>query len=528
MADSLLSMRTDQIPPIFRLKTIYYILPFWLVAILCLEDNIPPHDLGYYIKSGELIVENMAILKHDVFTHTFAGLQYVNSGWLSQVLMALCEKAGGLKLFVIMKTALLLVAMSIIYHFIWKMTRHYKITLIFIAYAVALGFTNWNIRPQLFVIPIFAFFYSYLYRQEEIRNSSILLFSLLMILWVNLHSSFPLGIMLAGIFLLGEAGGKYYRKRSVKELIRDSHLKRLLFLLIILASVTLINPYGIDVWKDVWANSSISQARSTEWQPTTMNDFLGYCFIVSIVLGGIILKYSKRKTTFTDALLLLAFLFAGFKAVRMVLWWGIVSAPILAAHFCSIEPIRKRISGGKKEGESESECLPLNILFLVVMLVAFVSFLPWLRPYHPLKSERNFINPRTEPVEIANYIKKEGLKGNMYNDTNWGSYLIWKLWPEYKVFADNRIHLVPEDIWKDCKDVHYGLANWAKILDKYKISFVVLSKKDNKRTIEFIGAHPVWKKVYGDEAGVIFVRKSEVGNRKSGIGSRESEVGSRK
>ena len=123
-----------------------------------------------------------------------------------------------------------------------------------------------------------------------------------------------------------------------------------------------------------------------------------------------------------------------------------------------------------------------------------------------MKGMRNFINPRTEPVEIANYLKKERLQGNMYNDINWGSYLIWKLWPEYKVFADNRLHLVPEEIWKDTKDLHYGLGNWGKILDKYKISFVVLSKEDNKRTIEFIGDSPEWKKAYEDETGVIFVR----------------------
>ncbi|MFH2012295.1 MAG: hypothetical protein ABIJ37_06310 [Pseudomonadota bacterium] len=500
-------MRTDQIPPIFRLKTIYYILPFWLVAILCLGENITPNDLGYYIKSGELIIENMAILKHDVFTHTFAGIQYINSGWLSQVLMAFIEKAGGLKLIVIMKATLLLIAMSIIYHFVWKMTRHYKISLIFIAYAVALGFTNWNIRPQLFVIPIFAFFYSYLYRTKMITNSSILLFSLLMILWVNLHSSFPLGIMLVGIFLFGDAGEKYYSKKGIKELARDSHLKRLFFLLIILVSVTLINPYGIDVWKDFWVNSSISQARSTEWQPTAMNSFVGYGIVVSIVISSIILKYSRRRITVTEAILLLTFLLAGFKAVRMVLWWGIVSAPILATHFCSIESVAKRISRQKKGESSESECLPLNVIFLVIMLIAFISFLPWLRPYHPIKKMRSLINPQTEPVEIVNYIERERPKGNMYNDLNWGSYFIWRLWPQYKVFADNRIHLVPEKIWKDYTDVHYGLANWANILDKYKISFVVLSKKDNKRTIEFIGTHQGWMKVYEDEVGTIFIRK---------------------
>jgi|LQYC01.1.fsa_nt_gi hypothetical protein len=508
-------MKTEQIPPIFRLKTIYYILPFWLTAIFGLMGDIASNDLGYYIKFGEVMIEKGAIVSHDLFTHTFCGLQYVNSGWLSQVLLAFCEKMGGLKLLILLRAALLLLTMSILYHLIGSQTKHYKITLIFIVFAVALGFTNWDIRPQLFTIPLFVFFYSHLYRKKKITNSSILLFSLLMIVWVNLHSSFPLAIIMTGIFLLGRAADQYHNNAGyydnkierLKRLTNDSGLRRLLFLLILLTLATLINPYGINIWKDVWVNSSIGASRSAEWLPTTMNDFTGYCFIVSIVLAGIILKYSKRKITFTDALLLLAFLFAGFKAVRMVLWWGIVSAPILSAHFCSIEPVRQRISEKKKEGEPESECLPLNILFFIVLLITAISFLPWLRPYHPIKSARNFINPRTEPVEIANYIKKEGLKGNMFNDINWGSYLIWKLWPGYKVFADNRLHLVPEEIWKDYKDVHFGLGDWEKILNKYKISFVALSKEDNKRTIEFIGDNPGWKKVYEDEVGTIFVKK---------------------
>ena len=506
-------MKTDRIPSLFRFKTIYYILPFWLAAILCLIGDIKFNDLGYYLKFGEVMIEKGALVRQDLFTYTFYGLHYLNSGWLSQVSLAFCEKMGGLEGLIMLRAALLLLAMAILYHLIGNLTKHYKITLMFIVFVVALGVANWGIRPQLFIIPIFAVFYSFLYRKKELKNPSILLFFLLMILWVNLHSSFSLGIILVGIFLAGEALDEYFhdirsyknQRERLRELAGNTRLKRLLFLLIIVTLATVINPYGIAIWKDMWANASLSQGRSTEWSPTAMKDFSGYCFIVSVVLAGAILKYSKRKITFTDAFLLLAFLFAGFKAVRMILWWGLVSSPILAVHFCSIEFVQERISR-QKEGAAESECLPLNILFFVVLLVSVLSFLPWVRPYHPMKVMRNFINARTEPVAIANYIKKERLQGNMYNDINWGSYLIWKLWPEYKVFADNRLHLVPEEIWKDIKDVHYGLGNWEKILDKYGISFVVLSKKDNKRTIEFIGDSPEWKKAYEDEAGVIFVR----------------------
>lgn len=510
-------MKTEQIPAILRLKTIYYILPFWIVITFCLASKINFSDLGHFIKSGEVMLESGAILQHDVFSHTYHGLQYVNSGWLAQVFFALCERMGGFELFLLLLTILLLASIIIIYHFIWKMIKHYKISLAFIVFAVVLGFTNWNIRPQLFIIPIFAFFYSYLYRTEIIKNSFILLFSILMILWVNLHSSFSLGIILVGIFFLGEAVEKYYYTRSIKVLIKDSRLKRLLVLLIILVSVTLINPYGIDIWKDMWANASISQKRSGEWQPTMMNNFAGYCFFISIVISGVILKYSKRRITITEAILLLAFLFASFKAVRMIIWWGIVSAPILAIHFCSIQAVPKRVSRLKKglessklkaqSSKSEHECLPLNIAILIFLLISAISFLPWLRPYHPIKTVRTFINPETNPVEIANYIEREKPKGNMYNDTNWGSYLIWRLWPEYKVFADNRLHLVPEEIWKDNCEVHHGYGNWEEILDKYNVSFVVLSKKDNKRTIKFIKDNAGWKEVYEDKAGAVFVRE---------------------
>ena len=501
-------MRTEQIPIIFRLRTIYYILPFWIVIMLCLGSNINSPDLGHFVKSGEVMLESSAVLSQDLFTHTYYGLHYVNSGWLAQVFFALCESIGGLELFILLKTISLLITITIIYHFIWNITKNYKITLVFIVFVVVLGFTNWNVRPQIFIIPIFAFFYSHLYRTETIKSSSIFLLSLLMTLWVNLHSSFSLGIILVGIFFVGEAIEKYCDRRRIKDLIKDSRLKRLLFLLIILVSVTLINPYGIDIWRDMWANASISQGRSTEWRATAMNDFIGFCFIISIVISGIILKYSKRRIMVTEAILLLAFLFAGFKSTRMIIWWGIVSAPILAVHFCSIEPVRKRISRVKGQGsKSGSECLPLNILILIFLVIAAISFLPWIRPYHPIKEVRAFINPKTNPVEIVNYIEREKLRGNMYNDIKWGSYLIWRLWPEYKVFADNRLHLVPEEIWKDYIDVHNGLANWEKILDKYKISFVVLSKKDNKRTIEFIKDSPGWKEVYEDDVGAVFVRK---------------------
>ena len=51
--------------------------------------------------------------------------------------------------------------------------------------------------------------------------------------------------------------------------------------------------------------------------------------------------------------------------------------------------------------------------------------------------DRNF------PEKEADFIIRQDLQGNMYNNPNWGGYLIWRLAPARKVFSDGRSLDVP-------------------------------------------------------------------------------------
>ena len=502
-------MIVARIPKILRLQTIYAILPFWIVGILCLVRPLQFYDLGHFIQSGNQILETGTVLSQDVFTHTYAGLQYVNSGWLSQVLMALCYKIGGLPLLVILKTFLLLLTMGIIYHLILGLTRDYRISLLFTLPVIALGFLNWNLRPQIFVIPIFAFFSSHLWRTQRIGIFSLTVLPVLMLIWVNLHSSFAMALILILLHLSADVGTTVWSNRSLSAIVKNRRIQALALLFALLVSVTFINPYGIEIWRDMWGNASASQARSSEWQATAMTDFQGYAFFASIAVTAGILSFSSRRVSFRDSLLLLAFLFLGFKAVRMVMWWGIVASPILAWHFCSIHVVMKRFSTAYHSDKTESESLLVNMFFAVFIVLTFIMALPWMRSYWPDTKHRPFIRPETNPVAIANFIRNRRLTGNMYNNLDWGSYLIWRLWPDYKVFGDNRLHLIPQEIWDDSQTVQHGYAEWERTLDKYAISFVALGRVDNARTIRYMTESPNWDLAYQDELGSVFVRKNK-------------------
>jgi hypothetical protein len=110
------------------------------------------------------------------------------------------------------------------------------------------------------------------------------------------------------------------------------------------------------------------------------------------------------------------------------------------------------------------------------------------------------------PVKAVQFIRAAGLTGPMMNTSRWGGYLVWAL-PEYKVFVDGR-----GDIF-DWAGVLRRYFDWAmvqadpeRLLDDYRINFCLLQNSD---PMAYVMPHLLdWRKVYGDEVAVIFVRNS--------------------
>jgi len=156
--------------------------------------------------------------------------------------------------------------------------------------------------------------------------------------------------------------------------------------------------------------------------------------------------------------------------------------------------------------DAGNEKAVINASLLAVLALVLVMMLPWLRAWHPAPEARELVDGKQEPVALVDHIDQSAYQGPMYNNLNWGSYLIYRLWPRYQVFADNRLQIIPEEIWQEVWDVHRGLASWSRILDRRGVTWAVLGKMDNQRTVEFMRLDPGWVVDYEDDMGVIFVR----------------------
>jgi len=113
-------------------------------------------------------------------------------------------------------------------------------------------------------------------------------------------------------------------------------------------------------------------------------------------------------------------------------------------------------------------------------------------------------NEETMPVAAVEFLQKEHIPGNMFNNDEFGDYIIYAAWPEYKVFFDGRSDMYGAERIKE----YYKLTNiepgWQDILKKYDINWVIYN--DKSTLSQFLLQRDDWRLIYADKVANIFIK----------------------
>ena len=93
----------------------------------------------------------------------------------------------------------------------------------------------------------------------------------------------------------------------------------------------------------------------------------------------------------------------------------------------------------------------------------------------------------------------------MFNDYSWGGYIIYKTYPERKVFIDNRNQLYEKSIFKKFTSTVYLTEDWEKLDREYSFDHVIIRKE--YPIAELLNLSPRWRLVYSDKIASIFVKQ---------------------
>lgn len=477
-----------------------------IVGIFVFVNTHPirPHDFWWHLAIGREMLSAGHIPLVDIYSYTMQGQSYASYQiyWLMEVILYLAYSIGEGALVVFIQSLLVTGTYGIVIWLGYYQSRSWRVAALVTLFAAVLGMNDWNVRPQVisFFLGALILLAIYQYRRTH-RTLWLGLLPIAMIVWVNSHGTFPIGLVLISAWWLQEVWSAYREKSDRKKLLNPITLMTLAGWL-----VCFINPQG---WKIIsyllsMVDNLVVQNMVPEWSPPSFSSLGGISFFVGLVgIASVLIASPKRPTVF-QLILFVLFSLLGIKTMRGAIWFGIVLSPILAEHVAAI--LKHYLPERRIQQQYHGRTI-INWIFVTVLFLVSVITLPWFKEFIPLPSVKAGIISSETPIEATEYLLEEQLPTPLFHDMAFGSYLIWKAQPEYKVFVDPRIELFDIDIWTEYLTISNAVGNYQANLDKYGVQTIMASRSGQGNLIDDLSKSSEWRVVYEDQVAVIFIRR---------------------
>jgi hypothetical protein len=211
------------------------------------------------------------------------------------------------------------------------------------------------------------------------------------------------------------------------------------------------------------------------------------------VLGLIgLLLFSPRKPRTRDLVVALCFLPFACASTRMVPWWLLSVAPVIAMSL-----VRTPASEMRPRPSFAAAGM------LAVMFGAAVLCVPWLERYNPVFAGlRSASRPEADIEAVAGRVN-----GRVFTRLEWGEYLDWAAYPNSRVFMDGRIEIYPDDVWQEYHAVTSARDDWELILARRGVDYLLLDSAYHGELMPRVEASPHWRRVDASGPAVLYSRR---------------------
>jgi hypothetical protein len=460
-------------------------------------------DTGYHIRAGEYILKTFYVPSHDIFSFLSPPPKWTAHEWLSEVVMALLHRAFGLTGVVLFFIFLI----SVTYPLLFRMLRTYRgnfiADLLIISIVIVSSALHWLARPHIFSLVIMVGWYRIVEIFQNDSRNYLYLLPPLMLLWVNLHGGFIAGFLLLAIYFFCN-GIKFGFSAGEEKEHAEGKARVLGYTILACLLVSLINPYGYHIlaFPFRFVSNRVLMDNVDEFLSPNFHQVMPFKYLLFLMI--IILAVSRKKLDIIQISLLLIFLNMALYSVRYIPLFCIVAAPILARQAGYVLsqkegsrfPTFRSESGNIAAIDSWAKGYPWVVvaLLLVTGLAAAGKL-----AFH--------FDRKIKPVAAVEFLKEENIKGNMFNNDEFGDYLIYAAYPQYRVFIDGRSDMYGAEKIKEYLNVTSLGSGWEKVLEKYDIGWIFFDANSalSRSLVEKNG----WRLIYADPVADIFVKERE-------------------
>lgn len=458
-------------------------------------------DLGRHITNGHIILKTGSVFDTNLYSYTFPDQAAPNHHWLFGVIAALLHDVSGFNGLTLLSVFLYAGSVGMA---LWYCTKKYGRLAGLVAGLLVLPLITdrSEVRPEAFSL----FFFSlqlctlFLWQEKKIATSiTALIFFVTGALWVNIHIFFFMEFL-----ILGAVGAQVFLQKKWEM------LQQLIFITFITLLATLCNPLGL---KGALYPAQILGEygyRVAENQPPIfflshytrpINWYLVIIFVVTSIPLVLLIKKNWGVYT-TSGLIFFALLAATNKLIRFENFYGLIAMITTAAAVAHWRTyLQKKLESTLQQ--------PVYLSVFSFVAFAILTLLLGTSLFFPLNQSFGVgLYPKVNAS--AEFFKSLKISGPIFNNFDIGGYLIYHLYPQTKVYVDNRAEAYPVSFLEEYRVAQEDDASWKKIDDKNTFGAIYFFRLENTEWAQtFLVkriSDPTWVPIYVDDYAIIFVR----------------------
>lgn len=313
---------------------------------------------------------------------------------------------------------------------------------------------------------------------------------------------FVVGFLLLAIYLFGNAARASFGAGLERSLAKRK-FRMIAYTALACVVLSLVNPatYQILLFPLKLVSNQSLVDIIMEYRSPDFHESLPFKYLLLFTIA--VLAISRTKIITIELCLVLVFTYMSLYSVRHIPLFAIVIAPILGRHMASIFEnadgkfaiwLRRRSQNLELINDQLRGHLWPAAAMLVICAVATAGAI------------RFDFDAARMPVAAVEFLKREAIPGRMYNPPQFGDYVIYAAWPQYRVFIDGRLDMYGADRINEYSKVAMVQPGWEEVLTKNNINFVF--NNANSPLSVLLAQREDWRLIYSDNVATIFVRDS--------------------
>jgi hypothetical protein len=507
------------------------LLVFTSLSVRLLGDA----GIGWHIRTGQLILATHAIPRVDPFSSSMSGQPWFAWEWLYDVMVGWVETFAGLNGVVLFTALIVATVFTCTFRLMLQRGADILIAVILVLLGASASMIHFLARPHvvswLFTVALFwiletsennfdrstsGFLATFATKQS--RHWLVYLMPLMMLVWVNVHGGFLMGLALLGIYWLS-ATWQWFRLTSrntengFHDVLETIRIKRRVLDLtgagILSALATVVNPYGWRLHLHIYRylTNRFLMDHIDEFQSPNFHYVAQKCFAALLLLSLLALAVKGRAISGSQGFVLLFAVFAGLYASRNIPTSSLLLILLIGPWLS--DAMQKLKLGNQRMITADflqrMKAIEVSLRGHLWPAAAVLITL-WIAAHSGKLGTTQWMDAHFDrekfPASAVDFIERQSVHRAVASPDYWGGYLIYRLYPRMKVMVDDRHDFYGEEFLRSYLSMVHVEPGWEDFLQQHPASFLVVPKESALANI--LGETTSWQSIYADDLAVVF------------------------